>query len=111
MKEFLLRLKGIRRAWIMVMLLSLQASTIVAQENILTIKGKVKDEAGGAVQGVTVRAGKSVVPTDDAGNFTIKTTIGTALSFSGTGYETQTVTVKSDEPLHWLLLKLHLTKW
>lgn len=99
MKEFLLRLKGIRRAWIMVMLLILQALTIVAQENILTIKGKVKDEAGGAVQGVTVRAGKSVVPTDDAGNFTIKTTIGTAISFSGTGYETQTINVKSDEPL------------
>ncbi|TDW97423.1 SusC/RagA family TonB-linked outer membrane protein [Dinghuibacter silviterrae] len=58
------------------------------------VKGRVTDDAGKPLGGVTVkvRGSEKGVVTDDNGNFTIRVTAGVQLVISSVGYKEQTVT-------------------
>lgn len=72
-------------------------SIALAQQN--TIKGKVLDNTGVALVGVTIKASGSTVitQTDVSGNYTINAAPNATLTFTYIGFTTQTVTVGTDK--------------
>ena len=62
------------------------------------VTGKVTDNKGTPLEGVTVKssAGKAVVTTDKAGNFSINAAVGTTLDFSSIGYESKKVNASTE---------------
>ena len=62
------------------------------------VTGKVTDNKGTPLEGVTVKAsaGKAVVTTDKSGNFSINATVGTTLDFSSVGYESKKVNASTE---------------
>ena len=67
--------------------------TICSFAQTQKVSGKVTDNKGTPLEGVTVKAaGKTVVTTDKSGNFAINAQVGTALDFSSVGYESKKVT-------------------
>jgi hypothetical protein len=61
--------------------------TVVASKEI-TLSGKVTDESGSPLAGVTIQVkdGKTLVATDNAGNFTVSVKEGTVLQFNSSGF-------------------------
>lgn len=90
-KEIHIKLKGFFMA---IVLLLLSASQIYPQQDI-KIKGKVTDEKGEALIGVTVRVkGKTTgTATDPAGNYTIQASPSSTLVFSYVGFNALEVKV------------------
>lgn len=90
-KEIHIKLKGFFMA---IVLLLLSASQIYPQQDI-KIKGKVTDEKGEALIGVTVRVkGKTTgTATDPAGNYTIQASPSSTLVFSYVGFNARELKV------------------
>ncbi len=66
------------------------------QLGLIEVRGKVKDEKGDPIAGVTVsiEGGKGGVSTDSGGNFSITVSDNAILIFSSVGYKTITVSLK-----------------
>jgi len=90
-------------------LLLITCSLSLLSQTARTIKGKVTDESGSPLQGVSVliRGTKVGTQTDASGNFSIKTTtsgkIELVLSF--TGFTSQTITVEGSKDISIKLTK------
>lgn len=64
-----------------------------------TVRGRVTDESGGALPGVTVRvinAADRGTTTNESGVYAIQAAVGERLQFTYTGYENKVVTVPAD---------------
>lgn len=91
-KKIYLTLKG---CLMLVALLSLSASDIYSQQNLIKIKGKVTDENGNALVGVTVRVKDkgTGTATDINGNYTLEASPSSILVFSYVGFTNQEIKV------------------
>jgi iron complex outermembrane receptor protein len=83
-----------RTASIFILMLFTICSFAQAQK----ISGKVSDNKGNPLDGVTVKSqtGKAVVSTDKTGKFSINAEIGAVLDFSSVGYESKKVNANND---------------
>lgn len=87
---------GLRKGWLMLLLLLLFSSVIVHAQSAL-VKGKITDETGGAMPGATVKIkGKTAATSTDAnGNFAIQAAPADILVFNILGYASQEVAVNN----------------
>ena len=92
LKEIQIQLKGCLMA---VALLLLSASHIYAQQNPIKIKGKVTDEKGEALIGVSVlvKGTNTGASTDIDGNYTVQASPSATLVFSYVGFNRQEIKV------------------
>lgn len=89
-------MKKIRVIHLMSCLLWLLCCTIMdasAQSNTLTIKGRVTDNKGEGLPGVTIRNGSTGTTTANDGTYQVKAAAGDVLVFSFTGFASQEITV------------------
>jgi TonB-linked SusC/RagA family outer membrane protein len=98
-----------KQTLLLVTLFWMTAITLMAQTNPRTIKGKITDETGLPLQGVTVlvKGTKVGTQTDAAGNFSLKTTATGKIDLliSSTGFTAQTITTDGATPISLKLAK------
>jgi TonB-linked SusC/RagA family outer membrane protein len=100
MRKFRLKLlRGDCMSIALFMLLLLSTYAVRAQNDILTIKGTVKDEKGLTLPGVSITGGVAALSTKVDGTFTVKAAKGATLTFTSTGYAAKTVVVNGTEVL------------
>lgn len=94
---------------LLVIFLWFNAMVLLAQVSPRIIKGKITDETGNPLEGVSVllRNTKSGTTTGDNGTFVLKTTATgkLTLTISSTGFMPQTITTEGVEPISIKLIK------